>query len=76
MASAPVVETSVTNNSPSQDSNHPEDLFHSRYVTPWFKPFSYRLDSVHVLQGFQDDVVERGVLAFIFRRALETNTSH
>ena len=25
--SAQVVETSVTNNSPSQDSNHPDDLF-------------------------------------------------
>jgi len=40
MASAQVVETSVTNNSPSQDSNHPDDLFQSRYVTPGFKPFS------------------------------------
>ena len=30
MASAQVVETSVTNNSPSQDSNHPDDLFQSR----------------------------------------------
>ena len=27
--------------SPSQDSNHPDDLFQSRYVTPGFKPFSY-----------------------------------
>ena len=34
-------ETSVNNNSPSQDSNHPDDLFQSRYVTPGFKPFSY-----------------------------------
>ena len=42
MASAQVVETSVTNNSPSQDSNHPDDLFQSRYVTPGFKPFSYK----------------------------------
>ena len=40
MASAQVVETSVTNDSPSQDSNHPDDLFQSRYVTPGFKPFS------------------------------------
>ena len=40
MAPAQVVETSVTNNSPSQDSNHPDDLFGSRYVTPGFKPFS------------------------------------
>ena len=41
MASAQVVETSVTNNSPSQDSYHPDDLFQSRYATPEFKPFSY-----------------------------------
>ena len=42
MASAQVVETSVGNNSPSQaqDSNHPNDLFQSRYVAPGFKPFS------------------------------------
>ena len=40
MASAQVVEMSVTNNSPSQDSSHPDDLFQSRYVTPGFKPFS------------------------------------
>ena len=39
MASAQVVET-VNNNSPSQDSNHPDDPFQSRYVTPGFKPFS------------------------------------
>ena len=32
MASAQVVETSVTNNSPSQDSYHPDDLFQSRNV--------------------------------------------
>ena len=44
MASAQVVETSVNNNSPSQDSNHPDDLFQSRYVTPGFKPFSYKLE--------------------------------
>ena len=41
MTSAQVVETSVTNNSPSQDSYHPDDLFQSRYATPGFKPFSY-----------------------------------
>ena len=32
MASAQVVETSVTNNSPSQDSYHPDDLFQSKYL--------------------------------------------
>ena len=31
MASAQVVETSVANNSLSQDSNHADDLFHSRH---------------------------------------------
>ena len=36
-----VVETSVANNSPPQDSSHPDDHFQSRYVTPRFKPFSY-----------------------------------
>ena len=40
IASAYVVKTSVANNSPSQDSNHSDDLFQSRYVTPGFKPFS------------------------------------
>ena len=34
MASAQVVETSVNNNSPSQDSNQPDDLFRSK-VTPF-----------------------------------------
>ena len=41
VASAQVIETSVANNSPSQDSNHPDDDFQSRYVTPGFKSFSY-----------------------------------
>jgi len=31
MASAQIVETSVANNSLSQDSNHADDLFHSRH---------------------------------------------
>jgi len=44
MASAQVVETPVTNNSPSLDSSHPDDLFQSQYVTPGFKPFSYKKD--------------------------------
>ena len=50
MGSAQVVETSVTNNSPSQDSNHPDDLFQSRFVTPGFKPFSYKLDKLKRLK--------------------------
>ena len=40
MASAKVVETSVIHNSPSQDSNHPDYHFQSRYVIREFKPFS------------------------------------
>ena len=54
MASAQVVETSVNNNSPSQDSYHPDDLFQSRYATPGFKPFSYitsLFKQVHITQG-------------------------
>ena len=27
-------------NSPSEDFNHPDDRFQSRYATPGFKPFS------------------------------------
>ena len=34
-----VVETSVANNSPSQDSSHLDDLFQSRYGTLGFKAF-------------------------------------
>ena len=30
----------VKENSAYQGSNHPDDLFRSRYVTPRFKPFS------------------------------------
>ena len=41
MASAQVVETSVTNRSHFQNSNHQDDLFQSRYVTHGLKPFSY-----------------------------------
>ena len=40
MASAQVVETSVTNNSPSQDSYHPDDLFQSRYQYSWVQTIS------------------------------------
>ena len=46
MASAQVVETSGTSNSPSQDSNHPDDLFRSSYVALVFKPSSYKRSTV------------------------------
>ena len=59
MASAQVVETSVTLNSNSLlDSNHPDDLFQSRYVIPGFKPFSY----------------ERYTVACVFTLSLKTMT--
>ena len=58
MASAQVVETLVTNSSPFQDSNHPGDLFQSRYVTPGFNPFSY----------------ERYTVACVFTLSLKTMT--
>ena len=48
IASAQVVETSLANNSPFQDSNHPDDHFQSRYVTPGFKLFAtHSLGIVH-----------------------------
>ena len=47
MASAQVFETSVPNKGPSQDSNHPDDLFQSKlsqsitclatYMNAWYK---------------------------------------
>ena len=43
MASAQVVETSVTNNSPSQDSYHPDDLFQSRYKLQYEYGFDIKL---------------------------------
>ena len=53
MASAEVVETSVTNNSPSQNSYHPDDLFQSRYATPGLKPFCY-YTSVALFEELED----------------------
>ena len=41
MVCAQAVETSVAKNGTSEDSDHPDDHFQSRYVTPGFKPFSY-----------------------------------
>ena len=35
----------VTNNSPSRVSNHPDDLFQSRFITPGLKPFSSSFSS-------------------------------
>ena len=35
--------------SPPQDFNHPDYLFQSRYVTPWFKPISF--DTTHNATG-------------------------
>ena len=59
MASAQVVETSVTNNSPSQDSNHPDDLFQSRYVTPGLQPFSYNYTAESLFAGDNTDLEKK-----------------
>ena len=40
VTSAQDVETSVTTNSPSQDSSHPDNQIPSNYLSPGFKPFS------------------------------------
>ena len=67
MASAQVVETSVTKNSPSQDSYHPDDLFQSR-KRPFFLSANKRArrimnlvasDSIHfeVSRGFLSSVL-------------------
>ena len=66
MASAQVVEMSVTNNSPSQYSYLPDDLFQSRYATPGFKPFSelpYAFSRSYV-------VSMPGVFFFCIRKAM------
>ena len=56
MASAQVVETSVTNNSPSQDSYHPDDLFQSIYEKLLFVQFLnfalYVFETILHLKGF------------------------
>ena len=54
MTSAQVVETSVANNNPSQDSSHPDDHFQSRYVTPGFKLFSCKEISSAINQGLNN----------------------
>ena len=41
MASAQVVETWIANNSPSQNSYHPDDHFHSRYSLHGLSFFSF-----------------------------------
>ena len=53
MASTQVAQTAVANNSPSQHSNYPDDLFQLRYATPGFKPFSFD----HFNQGIRKQVV-------------------
>ena len=49
MASAQLVETSVTNNSPSQDSNHPDDHIQSRCNCILCIPFVKSLFSVDIM---------------------------
>ena len=59
IASTQVVETSVTNNSPSHDSNHPDDLFQSRHVTPGLKPFSYNYTAESLFAGDNTDLEKK-----------------
>ena len=59
MASAQVVETSVTNNSSSQHANHPDDLFQSKFEsnsslarcekTCLSDPLDYKYRGIYVL---------------------------
>ena len=50
MASAQVVETSVANNSPSQDSSHPDDHFQLVYsLFPCFKSFPMFFEGKYIL---------------------------
>ena len=51
-----VFETSVANNNPSQDSNHIDDHFQSRYVTPGFKLFPYSSKLFDIIKGHLSDV--------------------
>ena len=64
MASVQVVETSVTNNSPSQDSNHLDDLFQSRY------------DIIFLLLSFLFFFVRLFVLRFLSRLAFHAGLEH
>ena len=43
MASVQVVETSVANNNPSQDSSHPDDLFQSQRIRTTYHGFNFLL---------------------------------
>ena len=68
MASVQVVETSVPNNSPSRDSNLPDDLFKSRYVTLGFKLFflltflSFRSYIEHIIWHFSSPQIRSPLL--------------
>ena len=66
MASVQVVKTSVTNNMPSQDHNHPDDHFQSRYVTPGCKPFPERRNFFVIPVPFEIDCLF--VFVFFFLR--------
>ena len=78
MVSAQVVETSVTNNSPFQDSYHPDDLFQSRYATPGFKPFSYLVFLTVLGPGYKNASVQfRNIdLGLLEQRKDESGKEH
>ena len=57
-------KTSFTNNIPSQDFNHPDDLLQSRYVTPGFKRFSY-LKPIELSSGSTLWTIRAWALVFV-----------
>ena len=73
MASAQVVETSVTNNSPSQDSYHPDDLFQSRVGSVKNLLCYLFKQDVTATKGneFEDYLLKRELLMGIFEKGYE-----
>ena len=53
MTSAQVVETSVTNNSSSQNYPHPDDHIKQTTDTPGFKPFTMQRVSLYNSLNFR-----------------------
>ena len=62
MASAQVVETSFTNNSPSQDSSHPETEKLNKKRTQSYAPHKHL--SIYVLLQLNMDILGRGLSTF------------
>ena len=72
---------SVANNSPSQDSNHPDDLFQSRFLTPGFQPFFLELTHVSLTEVLLPSVKAEVIhwkwrLPYIRLKSLQTKTEN